>query len=92
MHGEAVDVSYGPADWQRKGGVSFGGTLLPCSNPREVSGHKVREEETEKRRWLTGYIERADWPRPGQTNLLKRRAVTGRSLCDSGQCTPPVWT
>lgn len=44
------------------------------------------------RRWPTGYIERADWPRPGQTNLLKRRAVTGRSLCDSGQCTPPVWT
>lgn len=37
VHGEAVDVSYGPADWQRKGGVSFGGTLLPCSNPRAVS-------------------------------------------------------
>lgn len=47
-HGEAVGVSYGLADWQRKGGVSFCGTLLHCSNPREVSGHKVREEETEK--------------------------------------------
>lgn len=43
-----------------------------------------------KLRWLTGHIKRVDWPRLGQTNLLKMRAVTGHSLCDSGQSTPPV--
>lgn len=80
VHGEAVGVFHRPADWQRKGGVSFGGILLLCSNPREISGHKVREEETEKRRWLTGHIKRVDWPRLGQTNLLKMRAATGHCV------------